>query len=97
MRVAGPSNAPLRIASNSWDLEDPANRLAKAVERTAPMALILYSLVVVWFHRTGHRFVRFPFRPWYTKKREPSFADMLTTLRRVSYDEKTEGLPSESV
>jgi len=75
-------------------LEDPANRLAKAVERTAPMALILYSLVVVWFHRTGHPLVRFPFRPWYTKKREASFADMLTTLRRVSYDEKTEGLPS---
>jgi hypothetical protein len=75
-------------------LEDPANRLAKAVERTAPMALILYSLVVVWFHRTGHPFVRFPFRPWYTKKREASFADMLTTLRRVSYDERTEGLPS---
>jgi DDE superfamily endonuclease len=75
-------------------LEDPANRLAKAVERTAPMALILYSLVVVWFHRTGHPFVRFPLRPWYTKKREASFADMLTTLRRVSYDEKTEGLPT---
>jgi hypothetical protein len=75
-------------------LEDPANRLPKAVGRTAPMALILYSLVVVWFHRTGHPFVRFPFRPWYTKKREASFADMLTTLRRVSYDEKTEGLPS---
>lgn len=75
-------------------LEDPANRLAKAVERTAPMALILYSLVVVWFHRTGHPSVRFPSRPWYTKKREASFADMLTTLRRVSYDEKTEGLLS---
>jgi hypothetical protein len=35
-------------------LEDPANRLARAVERTAPMALLLYSLVVVWFHRAGH-------------------------------------------
>jgi hypothetical protein len=73
-------------------LEDPANRLAKAVERTAPMALILYSLVVVWFHQTGHRSVRFPFRPWYLKKQEPSYADLLTTLRRVSYEEKTEGL-----
>jgi len=70
-------------------LEDPANRLPKAVERTAPMALFIYSLVVVWFHETGHRFLRFPFRPWYTKKKEPSFADMLTTLRRVSYEEKT--------
>jgi DDE superfamily endonuclease len=70
-------------------LEDPANRLPKAVERTAPLALILYSLVVVWFHRTGHESLRFPIRPWYPKKEEPSFADMLTTLRRVSYEEKT--------
>ncbi len=73
-------------------LEDPANRLPKAVERTAPMALILYSLVVIWFHRTGHQFVRFPVRPWYRRKHEPSFADLLTTLRRVSYAEKTAGL-----
>jgi hypothetical protein len=73
-------------------LEDPANRLPKAVERTAPMALFIYTLVVVWFHREGHRSVRFPFRPWYPKKVDPSFADMLTTLRRLSYDEKTAGL-----
>ena len=70
-------------------LEDPANRLPKAVERTAPMALMLYSLVVVWFHQTGHRFVRFPIRPWYQRKQEPSFADLLTTLRRVGLEEKT--------
>ena len=78
-------------------MEDPANRLPKAVKRTAPMALILYSLVVVWFHQAGHQFVRFPFRPWYRRKEEPSFADMLTTLRRVSYEEKTEKLlPKQS-
>jgi DDE superfamily endonuclease len=78
-------------------LEDPANRLPKAVARTAPMALLLYSLVVVWFHRTGHQSLRFPFRPWYRKKQEPSFADLLTALRRVSYEEKTERLlPKES-
>ncbi len=73
-------------------LEDPANRLPKAVERTAPMALFIYTIVVVWFHRTGHESLRFPFRPWYSKKEEPSFADMLTTLRRLSYEEKTAGL-----
>jgi hypothetical protein len=73
-------------------LEDPANRLPRAVERTAPMAMFISTLVVVWFHREGHRSVQFPFRPWYKKKVEPSFADMLTTLRRLSYDEKTEGL-----
>jgi SRSO17 transposase len=78
-------------------LEDPANRLPKAVERTAPMAMVIYTIVVVWFHREGHRAVQFPFRPWYKKKVEPSFADLLTTLRRLSYDEKTEGfLPKHS-
>jgi DDE superfamily endonuclease len=73
-------------------LEDPANRLPKAVERTAPMALLLYTLVVVWFHQGGHRFLRFPYRPWYRRKREPSFADLLTTVRRVSCEEKTQTL-----
>jgi hypothetical protein len=73
-------------------LEDPANRLPKAVERTAPMALFVFSMVVVWFHQTGHQFIRFPFRPWYPQKEEPSFADMLTTLRRLSYEEKTAGV-----
>ena len=70
-------------------LEDPANRVPLAVERTAPMALFLYSLIIVWFHQSGQRWLRFPNSPWYPKKAEPSFADLLTTLRRVSYEEKT--------
>ena len=65
--------------------EDAANRKEKAVRRTAPMALVLFSLNVYWFHQFGHRHLRFPDRPWYRKKREPSFADMLTTLRRLSW------------
>lgn len=73
-------------------LEDPANRLPLAVKRTAPMALILYSLAIVWFQQTGHRLLRFPYRPWYRRKKEPSFADILTTLRRVSYEEKNRTL-----
>jgi DDE superfamily endonuclease len=72
-------------------LEDPANRLPRAVERTAPMAMFIYTIVVVWFHRTGHESVRFPFRPRYRHKEETSFADILTTLRRLSYEEKIEG------
>jgi hypothetical protein len=75
-------------------LEDPANRLPLAVQRTAPMALLLYSLIVVWFHQGGHRYLRFPERPWYTTKEEPSFADLLTTVRRVSCEEKTQTLES---
>src|SRR5260370_5342685 len=69
-------------------LEDPANRKPLAVQRTAPMALVLYSLVVVWFHRLGHLVVCFPDLPWYPQKQEGSFADMLSALRRVSWDEK---------
>ena len=70
-------------------LEDPANRVPLAVQRTAPMAFFLYSLIIVWFHQGGQRWLRFPNRPWYKKKVEPSFADLLTTLRRVSYADKT--------
>lgn len=69
-------------------LEDPANRLPLAVARTAPLALLLASMIVVWFHQIGHRFLRFPYRPWYRSKQEPSFADLLTTLRRVSLDDE---------
>jgi SRSO17 transposase len=70
-------------------LEDPANRLPLAVQRTAPMALLLYTLVVVWFHQGGHRYLRIPYRPWYQSKTEPSFGDLLATLRQVSYEEQT--------
>jgi DDE superfamily endonuclease len=69
-------------------LEDPANRKPAAVQRTAPMALVLYSLIVLWFHRVGHLSVEFPDRPWYRHKAEPAFADMLSTLRRLSWQEK---------
>jgi len=73
--------------------EDPANRKEKAVRRTAPMALVLYSLIVLWFHREGHRHLQFPDRPWYPRKCAPSFADLLTTLRRESWRETIRTLP----
>jgi hypothetical protein len=66
-----------------------------AVERTAPMAMFIDSLVVVWYYHGGQLLLRFPFRPWYLKKREPSFADMLTTLRKASYNQKTGQLPPQ--
>jgi hypothetical protein len=74
-------------------LEDPANRVRLAVNRTAPIAFFLYSMIVAWFHTVGHDLVTFPERPWYPNKKEPSFADMLTTLRQVSYDDITVTLP----
>ena len=77
-------------------LEDPANRTEQAVRRTAPMAFVIHSLVVVWFHQGGHRHLQFPDRPWYLHKEQPSFADMLTTLRRLSWQDKIRELPLKS-
>lgn len=77
-------------------LEDPANRKEKAVRRTAPMAFVIHTLTVIWFHQVGHRHLQFPDRPWYPQKKEPSFADMLTTLRRLSWQDKLRTLPLKS-
>lgn len=64
--------------------EEPQGWTRRSVERTAPLAMLLYSLIVVWFAREGHRQWRPLVCPWYTSKLEPSFADMLGTLRRLS-------------
>ena len=56
----------------------------RAVERTASTGMLLYSLIVLWFDDAGHRTYQPLLRPWYTTKRAPSLADMLTTLRRES-------------
>jgi hypothetical protein len=75
--------------------EDPANRTRRAVERTAPVGMALYGLTVIWFAREGHRSVSYPDRPWYRDKSEPSFADMLSTLRRQSWREQFPGVDWE--
>lgn len=61
--------------------EEPQGWTKQAVKRTAPIAMLLYSLVVVWFAREGHRHYTPPVRPWYIGKTQASFADMLATLR----------------
>lgn len=68
--------------------EEPQGWSRKAVERTAPAAMLLYALIVLWFAREGHRDYRPLDCPWYASKAEPSFADMLTTLRRQSVRQK---------
>jgi hypothetical protein len=67
--------------------EDPQNRCERAVQRTAPMALWTYSLVIVWYAvwAKGRRRLSIRPAPWYRRKKVPSFADMLATLRRQSW------------
>ena len=71
-------------------LEDPANRRpqGRRADR-ADGADALQSWSWCGSTKPVHQSLRFPSRPWYPQKEEPSFADMLTTLRRVSYPEKT--------
>jgi DDE superfamily endonuclease len=68
--------------------EEPQGWSRPAAERTAPVAMLLYSLIVLWFAREGHRRWQPLNCPWYTSKVDPSFADMLTTLRQLSVQQE---------
>ena len=71
-------------AKQHLGFEQPQCHSRRAVERTAPTAMWLYSLIVLWFAKVGHRLYQPPHRPWYRHKPHPSFADMLATLRSQS-------------
>ena len=66
--------------------EDPQNRTERAVERTAPMALWVYSLTIVWYLTGGKALpgARPLAAPWY-RKQVPAFSDMLAALRRETW------------
>jgi len=68
-------------AKGQLGFEQPQGWTKRAVQRTAPTAMLLYSLVVLWFSRDGHRHYQPLQRPWYIGKTQASFADMLATLR----------------
>jgi hypothetical protein len=62
---------------------DPQCQTPRAVQRTAPFALLVYDLVLLWFAEYAHSGTNpaWPVRPWYRQKAAPSFADMLAALR----------------
>src|SRR5215212_10235262 len=67
--------------------EDPQNQTPAAVARTAPLAGIVYDLVLLWYaarlqhgHASG-----WLVRSWYRSKSTPSFLDMLTAVRLESW------------
>lgn len=73
-----------RACKTHLGMEQPQGWTPLAVKRTAPVALLLYSLIVLWFARVGVHAYHPPHRPWYPSKPNPSFFDMLQTLRRES-------------
>jgi hypothetical protein len=66
---------------------NPQSQASQAVLRTAPLAFVVYDLVLLWYadqlrHGTAPTWVR---RPWYRGKSTPSFLDMLTALRHAGW------------
>lgn len=63
------------------------NRTVQAVNRTWAFGMYIYSIVVIWYalhgHQSGIVADRRIHAPWYLSKSDPSFADMLTALRRT--------------
>jgi hypothetical protein len=63
------------------------NRTAPAVNRTWAFGMYVYTIVVLWYALHGHQpgivTDRRVHAPWYLSKTDPSFADMLTALRRT--------------
>jgi len=74
-------------AKSKLGLEDPQNRTEQAVQRTAPLALWCYSLVIYWYLTGGEkcRGASIAMLPWYTSKKTPAFSDMLAAVRRESW------------
>ena len=83
-------------AKQCLGLEDPQGQTPQAVRRTAPLALIVYALVLLWYADQFHhpRVVRWLPRPWYRTKTAPSFLDMLTALRRAGWQRYMSQPPS---
>jgi hypothetical protein len=77
-------------AKGKLGFSDPQNRTERAVERTAPLALVGYTLTVLWYVQHGQRSraARLPLLPWYQHKAGTTFSDMLATLRRASWRQR---------
>lgn len=72
--------------------EEPQGWTRRAVERTAPTAMLLYSLILLWFAKVGHRHYQPLYAPWYRNKSRASFGDILATLRRESIREQVSAM-----
>jgi hypothetical protein len=74
-------------ARNILGAGEARNRTRRAVQRTVPFAMLVHTLVIIWYTRHGHDpadiTARRAAQPWYPAKTGPAFEDMLTKLRRV--------------
>lgn len=63
---------------------------SKTVNRQAPLAMVLLSLVKSWYARCAlvEASLLPEVMPWYSQKRHPSFVDMLSALRKVLWHDR---------
>jgi hypothetical protein len=63
---------------------------SKTVHRQAPLAMVLVTLVKVWYARCALKEPSLlpEVMPWYKHKRHPSFLDMLSALRQVLWQHR---------
>jgi len=68
-------------------LADPQAQAPTAVRRAAPVAFLVYALVLLWYAdaQASTTPTAWVDRPWYPGKTSPSFLDMLTALRRAGW------------
>ena len=68
-------------------LAEPQNQAARAVARTAPLAGVVYALVLLWAAEQARqgRAPGWIARPWYRAKVAPSFLDLLTAARQAPW------------
>lgn len=76
--------------------EDPQNQTAQAVQRTAPMAFLVYDLVLLWSASrvAAGEETSWLRRPWDPHKTAPSFRDLLVSLRRQAWCQQVFDPPS---
>src|SRR6202162_372868 len=77
----------------SLGFEEPQGWTRRAVERTAPMAMLRLQPDRAVGRRRRFSPLSPVTRPWYTTKQHASFADMLATLRRETIREQVLPLP----
>jgi hypothetical protein len=72
--------------------QDPQTWKGKGPERAAAVSLWLYSVVWLWYLRQKSRHKYFFVQPWYPCKTAPSFADALSCLRRVLWQDRIKSM-----
>ncbi len=80
----------IQEAKGHLGMERTRGRCAKTVSRQAPLAMIISSLVKLWYvqHASGHPQLLPRAMPWYQHKPHPSFHDMHSSLRRCLWRQR---------